>query len=462
MRIFFLLSIGVLLPVAAAAQQTVLERYVQTGVQENLALQQQNLSLAQSLRSLDEARGLFMPSIDIVARYSRAGGGRQIEFPVGDLLNPAYMTLNELLAAQGEPPRFPENLANVSIPFLREREQESKIRLTQPLFQPDIYYNYRIQRELSDARRAERDAFTRQLIAEVKTSYYRYLIADRLASLLQRTRELLAENLRVSTSLFQADKVTQDVVFRARAELSSLEQNLLDADAGRKNAARYFNFLLNRPLDAAIEALHDDSLRADHAFDVAELQARALAHRDEFRQLAHAIAASGDAARLARANALPSVAFVLDYGIQGENYRVGRDDDFWMATIALRWNLFNGFQDRARHARATLQQRELQTQQRELEQQIALQVNEAHDRLLVARSSIGATQDRVQSATRSFRIVNRKFEEGVAAQVEFLDARTTMTEAEVDAIIARYEYQIRLAQLERIAALYDINSLNVE
>lgn len=37
-------------------------------------------------------RGMFLPSVSIEARYSRAGGGKIIEFPVGDLMNPVYGT----------------------------------------------------------------------------------------------------------------------------------------------------------------------------------------------------------------------------------------------------------------------------------------------------------------------------------------------------------------------------------
>src|ERR1700733_8419491 len=43
---------------------------------------------SQRLAARDQARALYLPSLDLNARYSRGSGGRTIDFPVGDLLNP--------------------------------------------------------------------------------------------------------------------------------------------------------------------------------------------------------------------------------------------------------------------------------------------------------------------------------------------------------------------------------------
>ena len=77
------------------------------------------------------------PTLALDARYSRAEGGREIELPLGTLLNPVYSTLNDLLAAQGQPPAFAP-IEDQTIPFLREREQDTRLTLRQPLYAPAI------------------------------------------------------------------------------------------------------------------------------------------------------------------------------------------------------------------------------------------------------------------------------------------------------------------------------------
>lgn len=50
----------------------------------------------------------------------------------------------------------------------------------------------------------------------------------------------------------QNDKITVDVVYRAKAEVSEIEQKLLEANNNRELAQSYFNFLLNKPLESEI------------------------------------------------------------------------------------------------------------------------------------------------------------------------------------------------------------------
>src|SRR3712207_6230496 len=101
--LYSLLLLSILLTAEAQTQPSLLDRYVEEGLKSNLALQGQNLSLEKSLRALEEAKGMFLPTLDLNARYSRAAGGRMIEFPAGDLLNPVYSTLNQMTGSDQFP-----------------------------------------------------------------------------------------------------------------------------------------------------------------------------------------------------------------------------------------------------------------------------------------------------------------------------------------------------------------------
>ena len=84
-------------------QPTILESYVAEGLENNLALQRKQLGYEKSLAALKEAKGLFMPAVSFNATYTLAYGGRAIQFPIGDLLNPVYSTLNQLTESQNFP-----------------------------------------------------------------------------------------------------------------------------------------------------------------------------------------------------------------------------------------------------------------------------------------------------------------------------------------------------------------------
>ena len=119
-------------PVAA-----VIDDYVRAGLASNLSLQAQTLEVERASAALDEARARYFPDIGLAARYSKSDGGRTIDIPLGTMLNPVYQTLNEMLIAQGQPPRFPA-LQNETIAFLRETEQDTRLTLRMPIIAPAI------------------------------------------------------------------------------------------------------------------------------------------------------------------------------------------------------------------------------------------------------------------------------------------------------------------------------------
>ncbi|MGD2085813.1 MAG: TolC family protein [Candidatus Aminicenantes bacterium] len=431
----------------------VLDKYIEIGLKSNLALKQQEFSLKKSLKALREAKGMFLPSISIEARYSRAGGGRVIDVPSGDMVNPIHRTLNQLLMVHGFTPVYPANIPNQRIPFLRETEHDTKLRLVQPIFQPAIYYNVKIKKDLTGIERARLDVFKRQLTADIKNAYFKYLQAVKVKELLDNTRELLAENLRLSGSLFRNHKVTEEVVFRSKAELSTLDQQREEAEKDKRMAAAYFNFLLNRPLETGIElhAAAEKPVVKDYNWE--KLAAHALQHRSEFRQLQEAVNAARHTVGLHKSSILPSVSAVFDYGFQGEKYRFTGNDDYWMGSLLLSWNLFRGGQDTARKNQALYEKKRLETQQKELENQIKLQVKEAYYHLEVAKKAIISTHDTLKSQKEAFSIIAKKYEQGVVPQIEHIKARNDYTNAEISHIIAIYDYYIKEAHLERVSAM---------
>jgi outer membrane protein TolC len=432
-------------------QVNLLESYVQEGLKNNLALKQQEFSFQKSMKALQQARGLFLPSIGIEARYSRAGGGRTIEMPIGDLVNPVYQTLNQILAMTGQPPRFPENIPNQTIPFLRGEEQETKIRVIQPLFQPAIYYNYRLKSNLSQIKETEMEIFKKHLTADIKKAYFNYLQAQKVTQIYEKTTELLQENLRISQSLFKNQQATEEVVFQARAELAALQQKCTEADKNKKLAAAYFNFLLNRPLESPIEQIDDQKLSFYYEINPEAAENSALEKRLEFQQLQQGIEAARQGVRLATTSYLPGITGVFDYGFQGEQYRITEKDDYWMGSVIFQWNLFKGFQDEAERSRAKIELASLETQVCEIKNKIKLEFKEACDNLEVARQTINAAAEQVNSARMSFHIVHKKYQEGMAPQIEFIHARTMLTNAEINDVISRYDYQVKYAEFERVA-----------
>jgi len=206
-RVILSVILCILLIAPSVSQDSQLDAYISQGLTSNQSLRQKQLDYTKSLVALKEAKGMFFPDVSLNARYTVAEGGRVIVFPIGDLLNPVYNTLNLLTASQ----QFPE-VENQEFNFYRPKEHETKVSLRQPIYSSDIIGNVRIKKEYADISKVDIEIYKRHLVKEIKTAYYNYQKAFYLARLVDSTFSLVNENLRVSRRLFENDMITRDVI----------------------------------------------------------------------------------------------------------------------------------------------------------------------------------------------------------------------------------------------------------
>lgn len=439
--IFFLLITGIV------RGQQALDEYIKYGLENNLALQQKQLNYRKSLEALREAKGLFYPDISLQARYTLSEGGRVIDFPVGDLLNPVYFTLNNLTSSN----KFPM-LENVQIPFLRPHEQETKLRLIQPLINPDIYYNSSIKKKLSALDAEDVDQYRRELIAEIKKGYYNAATADGVYSMLLETRKLLIENIRVNRKLIENDKATMDYLYRSQAELGKFDQELQNAEKNKKIASAYFNFLLNKPLSDSVVIQEPEAFPSLKGYNE-DFTRSALENREELSKLEEYKSISDLKLKMEKSGKIPDMFIAVDYGFQGTDYRFNKEQDYVQASAVLSWNLFKGFQNRSRIRQSVIEKDIAAQKIEEARKQIELQVISTMNELLTAEKGIAAAETRLKNAKEAFRLVSRKYDEGQSSQIEFIDARTTMTQAEENLIVSKYTYLSSYAEFEKAAAI---------
>ncbi len=427
--------------------QPVLDNYISYGLENNLALKQKESDYEKSLEALKEARGLFYPGISFNARYTISEGGRVIDIPIGDLLNPVYATLNSLLSTN----LFPV-IDNQRVKFLRPTEHETKVRVVQPLFNTDIYYNSRIRKEMTIIGEMDVDQYRRELTSEIKKAYYNSVMADAILNMLNDTRKLLVENVRINRKLINNDKVTADYLYRSEAELNKFDQELQNARKNREIAFAYFNFLLNKPLTDTIIIQYPAQFPL-----LSELTenytSTALENREEIRKLENYEKISGFQVKMNQTQKLPDLYAVADYGFQGEEYEFNREQDYMQASAVLTWNIFEGFTNKARIRQAIIQKEMAETQLEEAKKQIELQVIGAVSELSAADKGIVAAESQLKNAREGYRIVEKKYGEGQASLIEYIDARTSMTQAEENLIISKFQYLSAYAEFEKITAI---------
>jgi outer membrane protein len=447
----FALAVSISSPVPAAGNSRplgeVIDEYVREGLQSNLALRTETLEVERSIAALDGARARFLPEVSFNARYTRAEGGREFDVPLGTLLNPVYSTLNDLLGQQ----QFPQ-ISDQTINFVREREQDTRVSVRQPLYAPAIPAAVRAQRAQLEAAEFGRVALARRLKRDVTVAYLDWLKASKTVDIVQASLSLLEENLRVNESLFRNGKTTQDQVLRARAELLAVVQQLREARNGQTQSRSYLNFLLNRSLDTELILADVDGQVARTVHDLGALRGLALDNRPELSQLDRSMRAAESRVQVARADLKPMLSLGVDAGTQGEEYEFGRGSNFSTISLVLSWQFFDGGANRAQAREARAVARQAAARRDEIALQIQLEVQQALDSLETTSDSLATAEARAEAARAAFRIAGRKRDEGVINQVEFIDARSSLTGAELNLNVTSFDLLARQAELDYATA----------
>ena len=423
------------------AQNSYLDSYIREGLESNKGLKQKQLDYAGDLSALKEAKGFFFPDITMNARYTVARGGRTIEFPVGDLLNPVYSTLNMLTGTEF----FPQ-IENQEFSFYRPTEHETKVSVVQPIFNSDIVQNYKIKKQYAEVARIDVERYKRELIKEITKAYYDYKKAHNLLLLADTSLSLVQENLRVSRKLVENDKVTIDAVYRSESELSKVEVQRAQANKLVEASRAYFNFLLNRSLDAPVELMEETPVLPGVPLE--EATRLALQNRDELQQIEEYKQLNQHVTALHKGKNIPGVFGVVDYGFQGEQYSFTSEDDFMLASLVMKWNLFQGNVNHQKVQQSRIQGEKLEELYLETQQQISLELINNFYGMQAAFESVESAGKQARSAMRAYELINRKYREGQSSLLELIDARTNVTSAAANSIVAKSEYYSQLADFE--------------
>ena len=176
-RIFFAFTVTVIhfISISSWAQKNldppVLRQYLLMAADSNFSIQQKKSEWKKSKAIQREALGRYFPSLSLEARYTRAGGGRTIDLPIGDLLNPVYQILNQDLPAEQQIGL----VENQEIHFIRPHEQQSYLRLVVPIIQPQIWFGHRASKKMAKSTHKAFKKEIRDIFQSVRKAYYRYI-----------------------------------------------------------------------------------------------------------------------------------------------------------------------------------------------------------------------------------------------------------------------------------------------
>ncbi|SDL64542.1 Outer membrane protein TolC [Pedobacter sp. ok626] len=444
-RIIVVQALIAFLPIALHAQ-THLSQYIQQGLESNQSINQQGFLLQRNIAALQEAKSMFLPSVSFSTTYTKADGGRSIDFPAGDLFNAAYATLNQLTGTNN----FPQ-LQNQSILLNPDNFYDAKFRTSLPILNAELIYNKRIKSQQIDLQKAEVLLYKRELVKEIKTAYYSYLKSINAINIYHSFLKLLEEGERVNRKLFENNKINRTAVIRSQNEVSKINASLVSAKKTEESARYYFNFLLNRPLT-------DSIITDDAPFEPAQdlLQSDEVSRREELIKLEISKDINKNLTGLAKSYLIPKVGTSLDLGSQAFDWKFNNNSRYYLLGVSLEWNLFSSGRNSYKIKQSIASQYATEAQSSYVTQQLLTELKVRKANLQSAAAQYQAAQSQLKTSNIYYNDMTKLYKEGMAIYIELLDAQNQWVDAQLQSNIALFDTWISLTAIERANASFNI------
>ena len=248
---------------------------------------------------------------------------------------------------------------------------------------------------------------------------------------------------------FELGAVPQNDYLASSVTLANAQQRLLAAENALDYARAAYNQFLGRPLAAGVsldpqidvDGLLPAGAGLQQLIDIAREQRHELA---ALESQARALRRQSDAAR---ASSRPQLALTGGYMYLENEFLT--DDQFWMAGVALNWNLFDGGESRKHSAALDQRANSVSHRRADLETMIELQVQRAWNDRIEAENRLAVAGRAVEQALENLRVVRNRYAAGASTNVEVLDAEELREQALSNRDNARFELVLAKLRIAR-------------
>ncbi len=401
----------------------------------------------------DEALLMFFPSATLTGGYARLDTAPYTvtTVDIADML-PSSLVDDPLFG------QFFEDIEPMEwrIEFARLDNFQVQLQAEQIVFAGTGLHRQRAMAmaNLRSAREEER-AVAHEVVYQVEELFWQLAYARQAIEVTEAGMETVDAYVTLLNKLVAVGLATEADLLTAQVQQASLELDALKARQGAALAENAFRVLVHAPPGESIELdLVDGTMPIELELDLDALTEIARAERPEARMLEQQGLAARHGAHAALSTWLPAVAFQANMYWKNPD-RAVEPNWYWSGdlTLGLQWTLWDRGQAISRHRQARAGQRQVAAYQHQLHDGVRLQIEQALSLYREADEQRAVARRAEELAEKSLQLTELNFREGLARNVDVLEAQTALSKARLDAIGAEAAYRTAEAGLRRAIGL---------
>ena len=284
---------------------------------------------------------------------------------------------------------------------------------------------------------------------ETTNQFFDALAAVQLVRVREASVRRADEQLKVSIARLRAGAAIRSDSLRSLVTLGNARLQQLNAETQLATAEANLGRLVGAT--GPVAAVDDSSFyRVTSDVDTAALRAEALNRSPQVRSAEAAARAAQAVIGVSRAGYWPTLTL---NGSNSVNASEQNDYKFLQqrqATLAVNWNVFNRFTREQNIANSRAQAETAEAQAGEARRQVVANLSSRIAEYEASKVGIQITQTSLAAATEDLRVQQERYRLGVATIVDVLTSQEALTQAEVDAVNARFDFLRAKAQIQAL------------
>lgn len=397
---------------------------------------------------LDElVSGAMVENQDLAAAFHRveqaralSRGARGAWFPTIDFDPSARRSRRSGTARSGASDLAGSTNTNLLLPLLLD-------------YEVDLWGRLRRALEAADAETLAEEALLRQvrltIQAEIASQYFGLRAFDADIGIFERAVVLRRKALDLNRRRFEAGDTDEVDVSRAATELASAEAELIGLRQNRAQLENALAVLVGRPSSGF--GIPEAPLDGDPPPVPVTLPAELLERRPDIAAAERAVMAANARIGVAETAFFPAVRFSAGSGLESSDAALLFDSAsrIWSLGPQVSLPIFDGGRRRAGLERAEARYDEVVARYRQTVLQAVREVDDALVALARLAERAAAQERTVAAARRTVELSSRRYEAGVVAYFEVVDAQRTELDAEEEAIRLRAARHVATVALVR-------------
>jgi outer membrane protein len=305
---------------------------------------------------LREAASGFLPSLNAQGQHTLDEKAMELEFP-------SFIP--------GEPPQ------RVEIDFTRDFQFSMSLSL--PLFTGGRLTSGFKQAKYNLESTKEASRLSKHLtVFNTKRAFYGFLLAKEFVSVAEEAVRVAEGNLANVKNMYEVGMASKMDLLRSEVRLTNMQPQVIAAKNNLRISELNLKTVLGLDLSRSVEIEGVLSYKPLEP-DLDECITTALTHRPEARQLDFQRKMAGETLKLSRAGYLPTLAVSGTYSFWADklNFRKDTWSSFYAVNLVLNVPLFNGFRESAQVAQSKAIIREIELNQKALQDAVEFEVRQA-------------------------------------------------------------------------------------